>query len=305
MNVDVTSTAGLGNEKHNFQFTAQFASSFGEMATMRRDQQLCDVLIEVDGGRLPAHRVVLASLSPYFKAMFTSNLAESRQDTVQLKGVDYDSLAALINYAYTSVIAISEDNVQSLLPAANVLQFEEVKSACSHFLRQQLDPTNCLGIKLFAELHGCKELAKAAGVYANRYFLSVSKQEEFLKLPLQEVLRLLNSDHLNTESELDVLQAALNWVQYDETDRAVHTQAILAATRLHLLSLEDLLERVGKLELVISDRECVRLLLSAISQQARSTPVQLVPAPLQDEVSIVEYVYHYYQLVLCKLVLSS
>ena len=285
MNVDVNSTVESGCEKHSFRFTAQFSSSFGEMAAMRRDHQLCDVLIEVDGGHLSAHRVVLASLSPYFKAMFTGSLAESRQEVVRLKGVDYDSLAALINYAYTSAITISEDNVQTLLPAANVLQFDEVKAACSHFLRQQLDPTNCLGIKLFAELHGCKDLAKAAGVYANRYFPDVCKQEEFLKLSLHEVLCLLNSDHLNTDSELEVLQAALEWIKHDTSGRTVHIQSILAATRLHLLSLEDLLERVGKLDLVISDKECVRLLLSAIAQRAKCSQ-QVEHTPLLEEVTI-------------------
>lgn len=34
------------------------------------DQQLCDVILEVSGEKINAHRVVLASVSPYFYAMF-------------------------------------------------------------------------------------------------------------------------------------------------------------------------------------------------------------------------------------------
>lgn len=33
-------------------------------------QQLCDVILEVNGEKINAHRVVLASVSPYFYAMF-------------------------------------------------------------------------------------------------------------------------------------------------------------------------------------------------------------------------------------------
>lgn len=32
--------------------------------------QLCDVILEVNGEKINAHRVVLASVSPYFYAMF-------------------------------------------------------------------------------------------------------------------------------------------------------------------------------------------------------------------------------------------
>lgn len=38
---------------------------------MRSDPiQLCDVILEVNGEKINAHRVVLASVSPYFYAMF-------------------------------------------------------------------------------------------------------------------------------------------------------------------------------------------------------------------------------------------
>lgn len=35
-----------------------------------RPNQLCDVILEVNGEKINAHRVVLASVSPYFYAMF-------------------------------------------------------------------------------------------------------------------------------------------------------------------------------------------------------------------------------------------
>lgn len=59
---------------------------------------------------------------------------------------------------------------QVLLPAANILQLVEVRDACCDFLQAQLHPSNCLGIKAFADLHACEELLTYAQVYTEQHF---------------------------------------------------------------------------------------------------------------------------------------
>lgn len=44
--------------------------------------------------------------------MFLSKLAESKQNVVQLKGVEVDMMSLLLDYAYTSSIVITRSNVQ-------------------------------------------------------------------------------------------------------------------------------------------------------------------------------------------------
>ena len=55
---------------------------------------------------------------------------------------------------------------QALLPAAGLLQLNEVKKACCEFLSSQLHPSNCLGIRAFADLHACSQLLTQANSYA-------------------------------------------------------------------------------------------------------------------------------------------
>jgi kelch-like protein 2/3 len=59
---------------------------------------------------------------------------------------------------------------QVLLPAANLLQLTDVRDACCDFLQVQLHPTNCLGIRAFADLHGCLELLSHAETYIEQHF---------------------------------------------------------------------------------------------------------------------------------------
>lgn len=62
---------------------------------------------------------------------------------------------------------------QVLLPAANLLQLTDVRDACCDFLQAQLHPTNCLGIRAFADLHGCLDLLSHAESYIEQHFTYV------------------------------------------------------------------------------------------------------------------------------------
>ena len=86
--------------------------SFQVMNTLREQNQLCDVLLKAADNEIPAHRVVLASSSPYFFAMFTGELSESRQTVVTMREIDSHALELLVQYVYTAEIEVTEDNVQ-------------------------------------------------------------------------------------------------------------------------------------------------------------------------------------------------
>ncbi len=261
-----------------FRSDSQFRGAFMEMNALRQAKQLCDVILEVEGEMIPCHRVVLASQSAYFRAMFTDDMVESKKTTISINGVEAVSLRSLIDYAYTASIEISEDNVQSILPAASVLQFEEVKRACSQYLKRHLDADNCLGIRIFAELHGCENLQSAATVFSNHYFNQVRTKEEYLKLPFEEVKSFLGRDQLNVESEFDIFQAAMAWLVHKEA-RKEHAHELLDLVRLPLLDAEELLTSVGTSPLVMQDARCVKMLIAAMQCQILTEPKLEVRSP--------------------------
>lgn len=74
--------------------------------------------------------------------------------------------------------------------------FSGVQKACCRFLEQQLDPSNCLGIRLFAETHSCEELRCAAEKYILKHFVYLVESEEFLALSSDAVESLIKRDNL-------------------------------------------------------------------------------------------------------------
>lgn len=76
-----------------------------------RQNLLCDVRLVADDVEIDAHKMVLASCSPYFYAMFTS-FEESKQDRIVLKGVDPVALQIIVDYIYLAEVLVTEENVQ-------------------------------------------------------------------------------------------------------------------------------------------------------------------------------------------------
>ncbi|XP_026681069.1 kelch-like protein 17 isoform X2 [Diaphorina citri] len=112
--------------------------------------QLCDVTLRCGMDTIHAHRVVLASTSPYFHAMFNDDMVEKGQTEIGFQDIDAMALRHLVDFSYTGEIMITEENVQVLLPASSLLQISSVREACCKFLMRQLHPSNCLGIRSFA-----------------------------------------------------------------------------------------------------------------------------------------------------------
>ena len=73
-------------------------STFNELNLIRKRHELCDVVINVGTRKIFAHRVILAACSPYFRAMFTGELTESRQSEITIRDMDETGLATYLMF---------------------------------------------------------------------------------------------------------------------------------------------------------------------------------------------------------------
>nr|XP_011431859.2 kelch-like ECH-associated protein 1 [Crassostrea gigas]XP_011431860.2 kelch-like ECH-associated protein 1 [Crassostrea gigas]XP_011431861.2 kelch-like ECH-associated protein 1 [Crassostrea gigas]XP_011431862.2 kelch-like ECH-associated protein 1 [Crassostrea gigas]XP_011431863.2 kelch-like ECH-associated protein 1 [Crassostrea gigas]XP_011431865.2 kelch-like ECH-associated protein 1 [Crassostrea gigas]XP_034312562.1 kelch-like ECH-associated protein 1 [Crassostrea gigas]XP_034312563.1 kel len=206
------------------------------MSTLRRLTKLCDVTLLVGEEKFLAHKIVLAAASPYFRAMFTGGMREEEMTTIPLHGITPCTLATLIEFAYTAEVRVSEMNVCYLLPAATMFQMNHVVEACSVFLEQQLDPSNCIGIADFSSEHGCVELQTKAREYIFKNFSEVIKCDEFLTLSPCQLINLIKNDELNIRCESEVFNAVIRYVQHDPEKRICKLEGLLYAVRCHFLS---------------------------------------------------------------------
>ena len=91
--------------------------AFPIIEDIRRQGQMIDVTIIVGEKKhkIEAHKLVLAATIPYFHAMFTHDMVESKQSEIVLDEgggtIDPNAFEALINFAYSGKVTISTSNV--------------------------------------------------------------------------------------------------------------------------------------------------------------------------------------------------
>ncbi|XP_062856704.1 kelch-like protein 4 [Trichomycterus rosablanca] len=246
-----------------FQATNHAEQTFRKMETYLQHKQLCDVLLIAGDHKIPAHRLVLSAVSDYFAAMFTNNVREAKQDEIKMEGVDPEALRSLVHFAYTGVLELKEETIESLLAAACLLQLSQVIEVCCNFLMKQLHPSNCLGIRSFADAQGCMDLLNVAHNYTMEHFLEVIQNQEFLLLPTMEIIKLLSSDDINVPDEETIFQALMMWVRYDMQQRQQDLGLLLAHIRLPLLP-PQLLADLENNKMFSEDLQCQKLLMEAM-----------------------------------------
>jgi hypothetical protein len=71
---------------------------------MRKERQLCDVILTVEGHELFAHRALLSCHSNYFFELFLADENEKtttkKQLYYQIDGLEYSSLKSIIQFIY-------------------------------------------------------------------------------------------------------------------------------------------------------------------------------------------------------------
>uniref|UniRef100_A0A8C9VCP6 Kelch-like family member 4 n=1 Tax=Scleropages formosus TaxID=113540 RepID=A0A8C9VCP6_SCLFO len=246
-----------------FQAMNHAEQTFRKMENYLQHKQLCDVLLIAGDHKIPAHRLVLSAVSDYFAAMFTNDVREAKQEEIKMEGVDPEALRSLVHYAYTGVLELKEETIESLLAAACLLQLSQVIEVCCNFLMKQLHPSNCLGIRSFADAQGCVELLNVAHSYTMEHFLEVIQNQEFLLLPTTEIVKLLASDDINVPDEETIFQALMMWVRQDVQQRQQDLGLLLSYIRLPLLP-PQLLADLENNKMFSEDLECQKLLMEAM-----------------------------------------
>ena len=243
--------AGPRDDEPDFSHTV-----LRKVHALRCHRKLCDVVLRAGGREIATHRAVLSASSSYFLAMFTHELLESEQEVVEIKDMDPDILSSLVDFAYTGEIAVTVDNVQEVLSAASLLQITQVQDLCCDFLKKQLDASNCLGIKCFAEANGCSQLSEIINEFARQHFQEVALGSEFLNNNCESVAALISSSDLNVRKEEDVYLSVMQWIKQSPSERVQHLSELLNCVRLPMLSVPFLMNEVDREPLIRDSIHC-------------------------------------------------
>ena len=253
--------------------------------TLRQQGQLgfCDVVLRLSGQEFHAHKLILASCSDYFYAMFNGNMKESKERVVDINGVDVDVMKLVLNFIYTGSIPLSNDNVEDILQAANLMLIKSLKEVCCRFLETLLTVNNCLGMQKFAESYSCEALFETTTKFICDNFGYITDSDEFLQLYPAQLCPILSSDELRVLNEEKVYEALIRWTKHSLLERKKFFPELVQHIRLPMLPPDYLVDQVESETLFIEFPKCKELLVEAhhylllpnrrnINQSARTRP---------------------------------
>ncbi|CAJ0929536.1 unnamed protein product, partial [Mesorhabditis belari] len=252
----------------------QIANLSNDLSKLYLSESFSDVILKVEGERLPAHKTILAARSEYFRAMFFGGMAESTDSSkvreVELKDTTLEAFKHLLNYIYSSKLSLEhmkEELVIEVLGLANKYGFVDLVEAIADHLKSIIYNSNLCSIFNISLLYVLTSLTDFCLEYADRNAELVLGSEGFLQLSESAVQQLISRDSFCAK-EIDIFQAVSEWINANSSESG---QNLLDEVRLPLISLRDLLESIRPTNLLSPDA-----ILDAIQEQQQTKPAHLM-----------------------------
>lgn len=191
----------LSDSSKVFGWAGQAVELLQGLEQQRRLGQLCDVVLVVGGQRLSAHRALLAISSPYFHAMFTLGMKEQRQAEVELQGVSYSGLEAVVDFMYSGKLPLNSRNINRVLETAHLLQVGQAVDFCCQYLEMEVSQDNYLYLQELALLYSLERLEAFVDRFVLQHFATLSLTAHFLQnVPLHKLTSYLSSEQVGSTS---------------------------------------------------------------------------------------------------------
>ncbi|XP_062425451.1 ankyrin repeat and BTB/POZ domain-containing protein 3 isoform X2 [Rhea pennata] len=133
------------------------------------NKEMSDVTFLVEGRPFYAHRVLLFTASPRFKALLSSKPAGD-STCIEINYVKYPIFQLVMQYLYyggAESLLIKNNEIMELLSAAKFFQLEALQRHCEIICAKSINTENCVDIYNHAKFLGVTELS----AYCEGYFL--------------------------------------------------------------------------------------------------------------------------------------
>ncbi|XP_023318446.1 protein roadkill-like [Trichogramma pretiosum] len=170
---DTSIYSNFSIDKHEITDKLQLDSLF-------LSEEFSDIKLEIDNEEdIPAHKYILAVASPVFRAMFTHDMLENKNNSVQIIDTPRNILVEMLRYIYTGEIETTEpDTILQLLPVADKYQINNLKIKCGKILCANLSKKNAIDFLVASYKYNVKYLKEEVTNYVIADISSFINTEE-------------------------------------------------------------------------------------------------------------------------------
>ncbi|XP_070976920.1 kelch-like protein 42 [Oncorhynchus clarkii lewisi] len=137
------------------------------------------IVIVMDDKTYNVNKGKLIEKSDYFRALYSSGMRESREDSVQLQGLSVPGLELVLEFINTSKVKVVNETLEDLIETASFLQVTSILKLLSSEIRQE----NCVELYSLSEVYGTHDLRNACLRYMSCHYHPMLRRPEFSDLP--------------------------------------------------------------------------------------------------------------------------
>lgn len=138
------------------------------------------IVIVMDDKTYNVNKGKLIEKSDYFRALYSSGMRESREDSVQLQGLSVPGLELVLEFINTSKVKVVNETLEDLIETASFLQVTSILKLLSSEIRQE----NCVELYSLSEVYGTHDLRNACLRYMSCHYHPMLRRPEFSDLPV-------------------------------------------------------------------------------------------------------------------------
>ncbi|XP_055868652.1 uncharacterized protein LOC106060986 [Biomphalaria glabrata] len=176
-------------------------------------EELQDFTVILTRTKFGCHKFLLAACSGFFRGLFRSGMKETELNCVTLEDISSETFDLILETLYTGHGVLTKENVIDIWRAAHQLQIIFLITECENFVIKSLSLENYIDYFQTSRFLNSETVSKTVWSFilknANSFFTTTF----FLELPLSDVLNLVKSQHLEVNTENDVIKAILKWTE--------------------------------------------------------------------------------------------
>ena len=127
----------------------------------RHKDRYTDVTIATEGKEFKAHKVVLATQSPFFETRLEQRWTKEGGSRIDMQDVPAVTMDTILTYMYTGKVENIDEVACELLPKAEEYQLEGLKVNCEEALSKSLTAETVIDILLMADTHNAGNLKQS------------------------------------------------------------------------------------------------------------------------------------------------
>jgi len=227
-----------------------------------------DVQLKVGGRIFHCHKLILAIKSPYFEQKLfpsssSSAAAASAHKQIVLNDVSADGFDKVLEFMYTGETELSDENVEHILRAADLMKLTELTAFCVDYLTDRMSAETCPCYWKIAEKMNLPTLALACKRLCVKEFGNIRSSSVLGSLSEKMMRELLEDDDLVVESEEHVCETLLTWL--NSQSNPVQPYQLLTHVRWSGVPVEYVKTKLITNNVLMTDRHCFEFLSKVIS----------------------------------------